>query len=149
VLARPPDSERTSKPPSIPVISFLVQFDPRPAPSSSSSSSSAISCSLSVASCSPSYAPLVYKVPKNDIEALKSPLIGLFQKFHARKFILYVQDYSETDLKTHEGMDLTRMTTRDLIADDRYLNEPALDTMKRMKVLDLSVDLSAASAAEE
>ncbi|KAM2613048.1 hypothetical protein TB2_032931 [Malus domestica] len=58
---------------------------------------------------------LVHKVPTTDMEALKSPLMGLFEKRLARKFILYVQDYSETDPKTHEGMDLTRVTSRDFI----------------------------------
>ena len=58
----------------------------------------------------------VHKVPATDMEALKSPLMGLFEKRPACKFILYVQDYSETDPKTHEGMNLTRVTTRDLIA---------------------------------
>ncbi|CAN6553762.1 unnamed protein product [Malus baccata var. baccata] len=53
----------------------------------------------------------------NYMEALKSPLMGLFEKRIACKFILYVQDYSETNPKTHEGMDLTRVTTRDLIVD--------------------------------
>ncbi|TQD71813.1 hypothetical protein C1H46_042646 [Malus baccata] len=96
----------------------------------------------------------VHKVPATDMEALKSPLMGLFEKRRARKFFIYVQDYNETDPKTHEGMDLTRVTTRDLIAkyglddntvdfighalalhrDDRYLNEPAIDTVKRMKL---------------
>ncbi|KAM0997320.1 hypothetical protein ACFX2I_007165 [Malus domestica] len=88
------------------------------------------------------------------MEALKPLLMGLFEKRRAFKFIIYVQDYSETDPKTREGMDLTRVTTRDLIAkyglddntvdfighalalhrDDCYLNEPALDIVKRMKL---------------
>ncbi|KAJ8615971.1 hypothetical protein MRB53_035343 [Persea americana] len=96
----------------------------------------------------------VHKVPATDMEALKSPLMGLFEKRRARKFIIYVQDYLENDPKTHEGLDLTRVTTRELIAkfglddntvdfighafalhrDDRYLHEPALDTVKRMKL---------------
>ncbi|OMO97720.1 Rab GDI protein [Corchorus olitorius] len=95
----------------------------------------------------------VHKVPATDMEALKSPLMGIFEKRRARKFFIYVQDYDEKDPKTHEGMDLTRVTTRELIAkyglddntvdfighalalhrDDRYLDEPALDTVKRMK----------------
>ena len=139
-------------------------------------------------------------MPATDMEALKSPLMGLFEKRRARKFFIYVQDYDENDPKTHEGMDLTRVTTRELISyvytyfivlycctdhqflikhskmsvalilclninilqlflnsyrkygldentidfighalalhrDDRYLNEPALDTVKRMKVI--------------
>ncbi|KAF8402442.1 hypothetical protein HHK36_013398 [Tetracentron sinense] len=96
----------------------------------------------------------VHKVPATDMEALKSPLMGIFEKRRARKFFIYVQDYEENDPKTHEGMDLTRVTTRELIAkyglddntvdfighalalhrDDRYLDEPALDTVKRMKL---------------
>ncbi|KAK3444352.1 hypothetical protein EUGRSUZ_A00408 [Eucalyptus grandis] len=95
----------------------------------------------------------VHKVPATDMEALQTPLMGMFQKRRARKFFIYVQDYDENDPKTHEGMDLTLLTTRELIAkyglddntidfighamalhrDDRYLNEPALDTVKRMK----------------
>ena len=50
------------------------------------------------------------------MEALKSPLMGLFEKRRARKFFIYVQDYVENDPKTHEGLDLTRVTTSDLIA---------------------------------
>ncbi|XP_068665009.1 guanosine nucleotide diphosphate dissociation inhibitor 2-like [Aristolochia californica] len=96
----------------------------------------------------------VYKVPATDMEALKTPLMGLFEKRRARKFFIYVQDYVEDDPKTHEGMDLTRVTARELIArygldentvdfighavalhrDDHYLDEPALDTVKRMKL---------------
>lgn len=50
------------------------------------------------------------------MEALKSPLMGIFEKRRARKFFIYVQDYDENDPKTHEGMDLTRVTTKELIA---------------------------------
>lgn len=42
--------------------------------------------------------------------------MGLFEKRRARKFFIYVQDYDENDPRTHEGMDLTRVTTRELIA---------------------------------
>lgn len=49
------------------------------------------------------------------MEALKSPLMGLFEKRRARKFFIFVQDYDESNPKTHEGMDLTRVTTKDLI----------------------------------
>ncbi|KAM5577057.1 guanosine nucleotide diphosphate dissociation inhibitor [Rosa sericea] len=96
----------------------------------------------------------IHKVPANDVEALKSPLMGLFEKRRARKFFLYVQDYEETNPKSHEGMDLSQVTARDLISkyglddntvdfighalalhrDDNYLGEPALDFVKRMKL---------------
>lgn len=57
------------------------------------------------------------------MEALKSPLMGIFEKRRARKFFIYVQDYNESDPKTHEGMDLTRVTTRELIA---YVLKPII-----------------------
>ncbi|KAH9604261.1 hypothetical protein KSS87_004657 [Heliosperma pusillum] len=58
----------------------------------------------------------IHKVPATDMEALKSPLMGLFEKRRARKFFLYVQEYKEADPKTHEGLDLTKVTTKELIA---------------------------------
>ncbi|RXI07891.1 hypothetical protein DVH24_014457 [Malus domestica] len=95
----------------------------------------------------------VHKVPANDVEALKSPLMGLFEKRRARKFFIYVQDYDENDPKSHEGMDLNKVTARELILkyglddntvdfighalalhrDDNYLAEPAMAFVKRMK----------------
>ena len=56
----------------------------------------------------------IHKVPATDIEALKSPLMGLFEKRRARKFFIYVQDYVENDPKTHEGLDLARITPREI-----------------------------------
>ncbi|KAF8377379.1 hypothetical protein HHK36_030756 [Tetracentron sinense] len=96
----------------------------------------------------------IHKVPATDVEALKSPLMGLFEKRRARKFFIYVQDYEESDPKSHEGLDLNKVTARDVISkyglddntvdfighalalhiDDSYLNEPAMDFVKRMKV---------------
>jgi Rab GDP dissociation inhibitor len=55
------------------------------------------------------------------MEALKSPLMGIFEKRRARKFFIYVQDYNESDPKTHDGMDLTRVTTKELIAYVYYI----------------------------
>lgn len=96
----------------------------------------------------------IYKVPATDGEALKSPLMGLFEKRRARKFFIYVQDYEETEPKTHDGMDLRRVTARELFAkfgleentidfighalalhrDDFYLDQPAFDTVSRVKL---------------
>lgn len=50
------------------------------------------------------------------MEALKSPLMGLFEKRRARKFFIYVQDYDENDPKSHEGLDLNKVTARELIS---------------------------------
>ncbi|XP_021897564.1 guanosine nucleotide diphosphate dissociation inhibitor At5g09550 [Carica papaya] len=96
----------------------------------------------------------IHKVPANDVEALKSPLMGLFEKRRARKFFIYVQDYDENDPKSHEGLDLNTVKARDLISkyglddntvdfighalalhlDDSYLEKPAMDFVKRMKL---------------
>ncbi|KAF3793977.1 Guanosine nucleotide diphosphate dissociation inhibitor [Nymphaea thermarum] len=96
----------------------------------------------------------IYKVPATDVEALKSPLMGLFEKRRARKFFVYVQDYEENNPTTHDGLDLKTVTTKELIEkfgldentvdfighalalhrDDDYQNQPALDTVKRMKL---------------
>ncbi|KAJ7968303.1 Guanosine nucleotide diphosphate dissociation inhibitor [Quillaja saponaria] len=97
----------------------------------------------------------IYKVPATDVEALKSRLIGLFEKHRARKFFIYVQDYEENDPKSHEGLDLNKVTARELISkygleddtinfighalalhiDDSYLDGPAKDFLQRMKSL--------------
>ena len=50
------------------------------------------------------------------MEALKSNLMGLFEKRRARKFFIYVQDYEEDDPKSHEGLDLHKVTTREVIS---------------------------------
>jgi Rab GDP dissociation inhibitor len=40
--------------------------------------------------------------------------MGLFEKRRARKFFIYVQDYEESEPKTHDGMDLRVVTAREL-----------------------------------
>ncbi|KAL0387112.1 UNVERIFIED_CONTAM: Guanosine nucleotide diphosphate dissociation inhibitor [Sesamum radiatum] len=96
----------------------------------------------------------IYKVPATDVEALKSPLMGLLEKRRARKFFLFVQDFDESDPKTHAGMNMDTTTGRELIAkyeldddtidfighalalhtNDTYLDQPALDFVKRVKL---------------
>ncbi|KAL7223482.1 hypothetical protein ACSBR1_025016 [Camellia fascicularis] len=96
----------------------------------------------------------IHKVPATDVEALKSPLMGLFEKRRARKFFIYVQDYEENDPKSHEGLDLNKVTAKDIISkyglddntvdfighalalhkDDSYLDQPAMDFVKRVKL---------------
>mmetsp|Transcript_1940 Transcript_1940/g.3983 ORF Transcript_1940/g.3983 Transcript_1940/m.3983 type:complete len:443 (-) Transcript_1940:329-1657(-) len=101
----------------------------------------------------------IHKVPATDGEALKSPLMGLFEKRRARTFFIYVQDYEEDDPKTHKGHDLTRMTMKELYEkfglepntidfvghslalqrDDDYMNKPALPTVKAIKLYEESM----------
>ncbi|KAG5226593.1 ubiquitin-specific protease 2B [Salix suchowensis] len=96
----------------------------------------------------------IHKVLATDVEALKSPLMGLFEKRRARKFFIYVQDYEDNDPKSHEGLDLTKVTAREVISkygleddtidfighalalhlDDSYLDQPALVFVTRMKL---------------
>ncbi|KAF1862000.1 hypothetical protein Lal_00026508 [Lupinus albus] len=96
----------------------------------------------------------IYKVPATDVEALKSSLMGLFEKRRARKFFIFVQDYEPNDPKSHEGLDLNQVTARQLISkygleddtidfighalalhlDDNYLDEPAKEFVERMKL---------------
>lgn len=42
--------------------------------------------------------------------------MGLFEKRRARKFFIYVQDYEDNDPKSHEGLDLNKVTARELIS---------------------------------
>lgn len=42
--------------------------------------------------------------------------MGLFEKRRARKFFVFVQDFEESDPKTHEGMNLDTITGKELIA---------------------------------
>ena len=58
----------------------------------------------------------IHKVPATDSEALKSSLMGLFEKRRARAFFLFVQDYEADHPKTHKGHDLDRMPMKDLYA---------------------------------
>lgn len=96
----------------------------------------------------------IYKVPATDTEALKSPLMGLFEKRRAKKFFVFIQDFDEKDPKTFQGInpDKTPMSevfkkfglddnTIDFIGhalalhrDDDYLSQPAKDTILRIRL---------------
>jgi len=97
----------------------------------------------------------IAKVPSNDSEAMFSSLIGLLSKNAARKFFGYVHDYEQNDPKTHNGFDASTGLMIDLIkkfslddkdimevighaialyTNDDYLQQPALETIKRMQL---------------
>lgn len=46
----------------------------------------------------------VAKVPSNATEALSSPLMGLFEKRRAKKFLEWVGAFKENDPTTHAGL---------------------------------------------
>lgn len=45
----------------------------------------------------------VAKVPSSAGEALRSPLMGMFEKRRAKKFLEWVGEYNEDDPKTYNG----------------------------------------------
>ncbi|GBF90185.1 guanosine nucleotide diphosphate dissociation inhibitor [Raphidocelis subcapitata] len=96
----------------------------------------------------------VYKTPVTPNEALASPLMGMIEKFRARGFFSFVEAYDVRDPATHKGLDLRRMTMGELYTyynldaqtvdfighaialhrDDKYLGEPALPTVNKIKL---------------
>ena len=48
------------------------------------------------------------------MEAVKSPLMGLFEKRRAKKFFEFLQNWKEDDPATHQGM--SHLPARDLVA---------------------------------
>lgn len=46
----------------------------------------------------------VAKVPSDAAEALKSPLMGLFEKRRAKNFLQWVGNFDESNPSTHNGM---------------------------------------------
>lgn len=95
----------------------------------------------------------VLKVPATPEEALRSPLMGLFEKRRFRKFLIYCESYEEDKPDTYEGRNLMVMTMRQLYedfglvpathefishamclqTDDDHLDKPALPTVKELK----------------
>eukprot|EP00727_Mastigamoeba_balamuthi_P014235 m51a1_g9434 putative rab gdp dissociation inhibitor alpha (451) ;mRNA; f:435516-437591 len=96
----------------------------------------------------------IHKVPATDGEALRSPLMGLFEKRRCQKFFVFVQDYEAENPKTHQGFDLDKVLMKDLFKkfslepdtidfighaialyrDDAYLEQPARETIKRIRL---------------
>lgn len=101
----------------------------------------------------------IHKVPSTPSEALSSSLMGIFQKNRYRNFLKYVSQYQQEDPATHQGMDATKMTTRQVFdyfkldentmafsghavalhVDDDYLSKPFADTLKKLQLYAYSV----------
>ncbi|OCK85988.1 rab GTPase activator [Lepidopterella palustris CBS 459.81] len=56
----------------------------------------------------------VAKVPSDAGEALRSPLMGLFEKRRARNFLEWVGGYKEDDPATHKGLDIHNSTMKEV-----------------------------------
>jgi len=101
----------------------------------------------------------VHKVPSTGKEAWDSNLMGIFQKTRYVSFLKYVYGYEEKDSKTHDGLDVNKMTAKALydnfkldentqaftghsialFLDDGYLKQPAKELIERVKLYGLSV----------
>jgi Rab GDP dissociation inhibitor len=95
----------------------------------------------------------ILKVPATPEEALRSPLMGLFEKRRFRKFLIYIDQYNETKPETTEGRNLMEMTMRQLYTDfgllpdthqfishsmcleldETHMDKPALQTVKNLQ----------------
>jgi len=94
----------------------------------------------------------ISKVPSTEMEAVKSPLMGLFEKRRAKKFFEFVQGWKDEDPATHAGVNLDSDSmktiyekfglepgTQDFIGhamalhlDDDYITKPARATIDRI-----------------
>ncbi|OJT04538.1 hypothetical protein TRAPUB_4808 [Trametes pubescens] len=94
----------------------------------------------------------ISKVPSTEMEAVKSPLMGLFEKRRAKKFFEFLQSWKDDDPATHQGIDLDKNTmaqvyekfglepgTQDFIGhamalylDDDYKTKPARPAYERI-----------------
>jgi Rab GDP dissociation inhibitor len=96
----------------------------------------------------------VYKVPATAMEVATSSLLGVFEKGYAKKLLTYVHNYDINDPKTHEKLDLSKepmstvykkfgvsADTIDFLGHsvalhptDDYIEQPALDTVNKLKL---------------
>ncbi|KAF8917675.1 GDP dissociation inhibitor [Mucidula mucida] len=94
----------------------------------------------------------ISKVPSTEMEAVKSPLMGLFEKRRAKKFFEFLQSWRDDDPTTQQGLDLDKDTmktvydkfglepgTQDFVGhamalylDDDYLTKPARVSYERI-----------------
>ncbi|XP_017305445.1 rab GDP dissociation inhibitor beta [Ictalurus punctatus] len=101
----------------------------------------------------------VHKVPITEADAHASDLMGMFDKRRFRKLLLFILNFDEHDPRTHQDMDPHRTTMRDvfrhfdlgldvvefvghalaLYSTDDYLDQPCLQTIKRIRMYSESV----------
>jgi len=82
----------------------------------------------------------VHKVPCTGQEALASSLMGLFEKRRCQKFLEFVQNYEKDDPKTHNKLDLSKKTPKELMAKDYGLEPDTIDFLGHSLALYLNDD---------
>ena len=102
----------------------------------------------------------VLKVPATPDEALRSSLMGIFEKRRFRSFIIFTNQYDAKNSATHQGLDLTKMTMKELYkhfglveetwefvshamaleTSDDHMNQPALATVQNLQVYCYSLE---------
>ncbi|XP_034018908.1 rab GDP dissociation inhibitor beta [Thalassophryne amazonica] len=95
----------------------------------------------------------IHKVPSNEVEALSSGLMGVFEKRRFRNFLTFIANYDENNSKTTGGFSPNRKM-RDIFNSynlgsevmdftghslalhrtDNYLDEPCIQTINRIKL---------------
>ena len=88
------------------------------------------------------------------MEAARTGLVGFWQKRKLKPFLTFCAGFEEADPATHNSLDLSTMTCRALFekyglndqtqlfmghamalfTDDRYLDEPAINAMRAIKL---------------
>lgn len=96
----------------------------------------------------------IFKVPSNDMEALKSSLMGMFEKKRCMNFYKYIENVDWNDKKTWKDLDLENCPMTDvykkysletntidflghavaLHTSDDYLEKPAKETIQKMQL---------------
>jgi Rab GDP dissociation inhibitor len=94
----------------------------------------------------------IFKVPSNDSEALKSSLMGLWEKKRCRSFFIYIAELNIDDPSTWQKTDIRKQSMRDIFAkfsleentidfighaislytNDNYLDEPAIECLRKV-----------------
>jgi len=96
----------------------------------------------------------VYKVPADELEALATSLMGMFEKRRFKKFLVWVQQFDENKQETWQGLDPHNMTMQQvythfglddntadftghalaLYRDDDYKNQPFGPTVTKIRL---------------
>lgn len=96
----------------------------------------------------------IHKVPVTADEAIRTSLMGMFEKRRFRNMVVFIHNYDENNPKTHQGLDLHRIPMRAvyehfgvdtntqmlsghalaLKTDDTYIGRPAIDTVRAIQL---------------